>query len=105
MAALATDMPVRREPAMPTPSSHPDQPRALARPGRPEMTTHRPIAPAWTCGGCGVDWPCRTRRRELLAEYDRAPVSLALYLAAQLVDAAQDLAHVPAGHLHHRFMG
>ncbi|MEU7864639.1 hypothetical protein [Nonomuraea sp. NPDC049141] len=26
---------------------------------------------------------------------------LALYLAAQLVDAAQDLAHAPAGHLHH----
>ena len=39
------------------------------------------------------------------AEYDRAPVSLALYLAAQLVDAAQDLAHVPAGHLHYRFVG
>ncbi|MFF5219901.1 hypothetical protein ACFY21_01695 [Micromonospora sp. NPDC000212] len=39
------------------------------------------------------------------AEFDRAPVSLALYLAAQLVDATQDLGHVPAGHLHHRFIG
>ncbi|SIN44939.1 hypothetical protein [Micromonospora cremea] len=37
--------------------------------------------------------------------YDRAQVSVALYLAAQLVDAAQDLANVPAGHLHHRFLG
>ncbi|MFC0027941.1 flavin reductase [Micromonospora chaiyaphumensis] len=69
------------------------------------MTTHLPIRPAWTCGGCAGEWPCQTRRRELRAEYDRAPVSLALYLAAQLVDAAQDLAHVPAGHLHYRFLG
>ncbi|SIS03672.1 flavin reductase [Micromonospora avicenniae] len=69
------------------------------------MTTHLPVTPAWTCGGCGADWPCQTRRCELRAEYQRAPVSLALYLAAQLVDAAQDLSHVPAGHLHHRFLG
>ncbi|MEU7614332.1 hypothetical protein [Micromonospora sp. NPDC049204] len=39
------------------------------------------------------------------AEYDRAPVSLALYLAGQFVDATQDLAHVPAGLLHYRFLG
>ncbi|MET7950271.1 flavin reductase [Micromonospora sp. NPDC005324] len=69
------------------------------------MTTHLPVTPAWMCGGCGADWPCATRRRELLAEYHRAPVSLALYLAAHLVDAAQDLAHVPAGHLHYRILG
>ncbi|MET8354836.1 flavin reductase [Micromonospora sp. NPDC005206] len=69
------------------------------------MTTHHPIKPAWTCGGCAGEWPCQTRRRELRAEYDRAPVSLALYLAAQLVNAAQDLADVPAGHLHRRFLG
>jgi hypothetical protein len=69
------------------------------------MTTHHPIAPAWTCCGCGADWPCDTRQRELLAEYDGAPVSLVLYLAAQLVDAAQDLAHVPAGRMHYRFVG
>ncbi|MEU5562859.1 flavin reductase [Micromonospora musae] len=69
------------------------------------MTTHLPVTPAWTCGCCGVDWPCQIHRRELQAEYDDAPVSLALYLAAQLVDAAEDLAHVPAGYLHHRFLG
>ncbi|RZT78346.1 hypothetical protein EV382_1528 [Micromonospora violae] len=40
------------------------------------MTTHLPVTPAWMCGGCGTDWPC-----------------------------AQDLAHVPAGHLHNRFLG
>ncbi|MET8257381.1 flavin reductase [Micromonospora sp. NPDC005205] len=69
------------------------------------MTSHLAIIPAWICAGCGADWPCHTRRRELQAEYHGAPVSLALYLAAQLVDAAQDLAHVPAGHLHCRFLG
>ncbi|RAO50393.1 hypothetical protein GAR06_00310 [Micromonospora saelicesensis] len=90
---------------MPKPSPHPDQPRPLAQPGRPAVTTHHPIKPAWTCGGCAGEWPCHTRRRELRAEYDRAPVSLALYLAAHFVDAAQDLAHVPAGHLHYRFLG
>ncbi|WP_256092125.1 hypothetical protein [Micromonospora haikouensis] len=39
------------------------------------------------------------------AEFDRAPVSLAFYLAAHLVDAAQDLTHVPAGDLYQRFLG
>ena len=69
------------------------------------MTTHHPVRPAWTCGGCAEEWPCQTRCRELRAEYDRARVSLALYLADHLVDAAQDLAHVPASHLHYRFLG
>ncbi|WFE60827.1 hypothetical protein [Micromonospora sp. WMMD712] len=39
------------------------------------------------------------------AEFARAPVSLAFYLAAQLVDAVQDLPHVPAGQLYQRFLG
>ncbi|MGW9195700.1 flavin reductase [Micromonospora chersina] len=69
------------------------------------MTTHLPVKPAWTCGGCGADWPCQTRRRELRAEYENSPVSLTLYLATQLVDATQDLPHVRAGRLHHRFLG
>jgi hypothetical protein len=69
------------------------------------MTTHLPVTAAWTCGGCGADWPCQTRRRELRAEYDGAPVSLALYLATQLVNATHDLPEIAAGHLHHRFLG
>ncbi|SCF11846.1 hypothetical protein GA0070558_12985 [Micromonospora haikouensis] len=69
------------------------------------MTTHLPLTPAWTCGGCSADWPCHERRQELRAEFDRAPVSLAFYLAAHLVDAAQDLTHVPAGDLYQRFLG
>ncbi|MBO4205841.1 hypothetical protein [Micromonospora echinofusca] len=69
------------------------------------MTSHGPVLPIWHCGGCGAPWPCRTRRTELRAEYDNAPVSLALYLGAQLVVASQDLPWVPAGDLHRRFLG
>ncbi|WP_405430852.1 flavin reductase [Micromonospora sp. NBC_00617] len=69
------------------------------------MTRHHPIRHTWACGDCGMDWPCQTRRGELLMEHRRARVSLALYLAAQLVEATQDLIHVPAGRLHYRFLG
>ncbi|MFX0594021.1 hypothetical protein [Melissospora conviva] len=69
------------------------------------MTAHGPVVPVWSCAGCNAPWPCATRRRELLAEYDRAPTSLAIYLAAQFVDASQDLTAVPAGRLYHRFLG
>ncbi|MGK5441078.1 hypothetical protein ACSNN7_04490 [Micromonospora sp. URMC 105] len=69
------------------------------------MTTHGPVPPVWSCGGCGAPWPCPTRRRELRAEYADAPVSLALYLGAQLVRATEDLSGTPAGALHRRFLG
>lgn len=69
------------------------------------MTTHEPVLPIWSCGGCGAPWPCPTRRQELRAEFAEAPVSLALYLGAQLVSASEDLSWVPAGRLHRRFLG
>lgn len=69
------------------------------------VTTHAPVLPIWSCGGCDAPWPCRTRQRELRAEFDGAPVSLALYMGAQLVRAAPDLSWVPAGVLHRRFLG
>ena len=59
------------------------------------VTTHGPVLPIWSCGGCAAPWPCPTRRRELRAEFDGAPVSLALYLGAQLVRAAEDLTWLP----------
>ncbi|MFC4090056.1 hypothetical protein [Micromonospora sp. GCM10011541] len=58
------------------------------------MSVHDPVLPVWSCGGCDLPWPCPTRRRELRAEFDDAPVSLALYLGAQLVRASAD---APAG--------
>ncbi|WP_446213432.1 hypothetical protein [Micromonospora sp. IBSANI012] len=69
------------------------------------MTNHGPVMPIWSCGGCNAPWPCPTRRRELRAEFADAPVSLALYLGAYLVQAAEDLTWVPAGTLHRRFLG
>lgn len=69
------------------------------------MTTHVPVLPIWSCGGCDAPWPCRTRQRELRAEFDNAPISLALYLGAQLARASEDLTWVPAGALHRRFLG
>ncbi|MFR9780103.1 hypothetical protein ACL02O_29105 [Micromonospora sp. MS34] len=69
------------------------------------MSTHGPVMPIWSCGGCGLPWPCVTRRRELRAEYADAPVSLALYLGAYLVQATEDMPWTPAGVLHRRFLG
>ncbi|MEU5942661.1 hypothetical protein ABZ807_26610 [Micromonospora sp. NPDC047548] len=66
---------------------------------------HGPVPPVWTCGGCDLPWPCPTRKRELRAEFDRAPVSLALYMGSYFVWAAEDLAWLPAGTLHRRFVG
>lgn len=69
------------------------------------MTTHGPVLPIWTCAGCELPWPCPTRRRELQAECDSAPVSLALYLGSCLVAASQDMTWTPAGTLRQRFLG
>lgn len=69
------------------------------------MSTHGPVLPIWSCGGCGGPWPCATRRRELRAEFDGAPASLAIYMGSYLVWAAEDLVWVPAGRLHERFVG
>ncbi|MEU1812855.1 hypothetical protein ABZ481_20500 [Micromonospora aurantiaca] len=69
------------------------------------MTTHGPVMPVWSCGGCDGPWPCPTRKRELRAEYADAPVSLALYLGSYLVQATEDMPWTPAGVLHRRFLG
>ncbi|SCF29370.1 hypothetical protein GA0074695_5247 [Micromonospora viridifaciens] len=69
------------------------------------MTTHGPVMPIWNCGGCGLPWPCPTRKRELRAEYADAPVSLALYLGSCFVQATEDMPWTPAGVLHRRFLG
>jgi hypothetical protein len=69
------------------------------------MTQHNPVAPSWICTGCGGEWPCRTRRTELRAEFDGSRVSLSLYMAQFFVVAAEDLRYVPGGLLHNRFVG
>ncbi|MFE9203207.1 hypothetical protein [Micromonospora sp. NPDC007230] len=52
-----------------------------------------------------MPWPYPTGKRELRAEYDDAPVSLALYLGSYLVQATEDMPWTPAGVLHRRFVG
>lgn len=69
------------------------------------MSLHLPARPAWTCRVCGDAWPCVTRRRELLGEYDGALVSLTLYLVGLFADACVDLPAAEAGALHQRFLG
>lgn len=69
------------------------------------VSTHLAARPQWTCGGCGLPWPCLTRRRELLAEYSGSHVSLALYLSSCLVESSRDLPREPAGDLYMRFLG
>jgi hypothetical protein len=69
------------------------------------VTTHLPVLPLWSCGGCGAPWPCAPRRKELRAEFEDAPMSLVLYLNSYLAWAAHDLAWVSAGDLYRRFVG
>jgi len=77
----------------------------MTRPPVPGVTTHLPIRPGWLCAGCGDRWPCRTRRRQLLAEYEGATVSLSLLMTAYFVDAANDLPLTQSGDLYRRFHG
>lgn len=101
MGEVAARLPMWLGAAVQRAPPNPDQSRALAL----RMSTHNPVAPAWTCAGCGDEWPCPTRRKELRAEFDGAPVSLSIYMGAYLVAAAADLQYVPAGWLHSRFVG
>ncbi|MFG1916074.1 hypothetical protein [Micromonospora sp. NPDC048898] len=80
--------------------------RPAARPANREAPMpHVPVRPAWTCAGCGQEWPCPNRRRRLLIEYAHDRLSLAFYLGLHLADAAVDLSHPPADELHVRFLG
>lgn len=68
------------------------------------MSLHEPIRPDWTCAACGGQWPCLTRKRQLLGHYHGAYVSLAVYLTGFFIEACQDLPGWPAGALYHRFL-
>ncbi|MEW2382687.1 hypothetical protein AB0873_11465 [Micromonospora sp. NPDC047707] len=57
---------------------------------------HTPIRPIWLCRACGHLWPCGDAKIALLAEYERNRVSLFVYLAGLLGDAADDLAKLRA---------
>lgn len=69
------------------------------------MSMHLPIRPDWTCAACGLLWPCPTRKRQLVAEYDGAYVSMMLHLSGFFIEACQDMPLAASGVLHHRFLG
>ncbi|WP_204035710.1 flavin reductase [Micromonospora qiuiae] len=68
------------------------------------LSVHQPVRPQWICAGCGAAWPCRTRKRQLVAEFTGARISLMLHLSAYLVQACEDLPNTPSGILHARFL-
>ena len=64
---------------------------------------HLPTRPAWTCVVCGDDYPCATRRAQLLADFDGAFVQLAVFMSLDYLEATTDLSTVAAQVLHARF--
>ncbi|RKN43541.1 hypothetical protein [Micromonospora endolithica] len=71
----------------------------------PRVGEHVPLTPGWTCGTCGDEWPCVTKRRRLLEEYQVDRAMLSVYLGSCLAAASQDL-RPPAGtSLQERFIG
>ncbi len=52
---------------------------------------HTARRPGWSCRGCSQPWPCAPARRRLAAEYADAPVSFALYMSGNYVEASRDL--------------
>jgi hypothetical protein len=64
---------------------------------------HLPACPVWTCVVCGDDYPCATRRAQLLEEFCGASVQFAMFMSIDFIDAVADLPDVPPGELHTRF--
>ncbi|GHJ17662.1 MULTISPECIES: hypothetical protein [unclassified Micromonospora] len=71
----------------------------------PRSGEHVPVTPDWTCGSCGEDWPCATKRRNLLIEYQVDRASLSVYLGSCLAAATHDLRAAPVTALQDRFIG
>jgi hypothetical protein len=69
------------------------------------VNDHLPHRPDWNCIGCNASWPCFTKRRQLLAEYEGARASLGIYLVRCMADAAADLPERAAGLVYEQFLG
>jgi hypothetical protein len=66
--------------------------------------THKGSGNRWDCGRCGKLWPCETAREELIASFGGDRVSLAVYMATDLVRAARDLSESTPAELYVRFI-
>ncbi|MEU7994095.1 hypothetical protein AB0B83_01975 [Micromonospora sp. NPDC049060] len=78
---------------------------AGSEPSPSPVDAHVPSTPGWTCGTCGADWPCETKRSRLLEEYQFDRPMLSVYLGSCLAAATQDLPPVPGTSLQDRFIG
>ncbi|MGR6317108.1 hypothetical protein Q2K19_07445 [Micromonospora soli] len=76
-----------------------------ATPSGSEPDEHAPLTPDWTCGTCGDEWPCVTKRSRLLREYRADRASLSVYLGSCLAAATHDLHTASTPSLQDRFIG
>jgi hypothetical protein len=67
------------------------------------LSDHLTARPVWTCVVCGDDYPCATRRAQLLEEFRGASVQFATFMSIDFLDAVADPPDVPPGELHARF--
>jgi hypothetical protein len=56
-----------------------------------QSVEHLHVRPAWDCRVCHQPWPCADAKTNLLIEFRGFPSVLAVYLAGQMYDAADDL--------------
>ena len=69
------------------------------------MSLHEPSRPSWRCAACQDEWPCGSRRRELLCEFGPSKVRLALHMAPYFEEAVGDSPRTPISVLYGRFLG
>jgi hypothetical protein len=66
---------------------------------------HAPLTPDWMCDTCGAEWPCASKREQLLTEYGVDRAMLSVYLGSCLAAAAEDLHAGGSRSLQERFFG
>ncbi|MFC4020714.1 hypothetical protein ACFOW4_22600 [Micromonospora sp. GCM10011542] len=76
-----------------------------AEPPGARVDEHVPTTPGWSCGSCGEEWPCATKRSRLLEEYGVDRAMLSVYLGSCLAAASEDLRSTPVTSLQDRFIG
>ena len=70
---------------------------------RVDAAEHTAQRPSWDCRSCSKAWPCDPARERLISEMDR--VSLAVFMWANLEEAAGQLLQTPPSELFERFIG
>ncbi|WP_326556715.1 hypothetical protein [Micromonospora sp. NBC_01796] len=56
-----------------------------------ESPVHLPLKPLWICRTDAQPWPCADARLDLAAGFRDKTINLTLFLAAQFVEALEDL--------------